>query len=163
MKCVTYKWFSFLAGMEYGDGLDVTDEDDYENWERGHNNSHGYPRLSDWTGSDWCTDERVSGNRTRSSSSGYRHYYTSACDLPRPPSVKAQAKESVSSRLFCLSCQVRWRHYDVMRFCRVQIYAILLFGFFFCNAFRILKEEPDYYKNQKKAKERLRRNGLRNR
>ncbi len=96
--------------MDYGGELDVAGEGvyEYDSWEHGHNNSHGYPRFSNWAGSDWCTDEGVSGNRTGSSSSGYRpppHYYSSACDLPRS-SVKVQAKESVRSRLFCLSCQV---------------------------------------------------------
>ncbi|XP_070785974.1 tetratricopeptide repeat protein 31-like isoform X2 [Enoplosus armatus] len=87
-----------LAGMEYGDELDVTGEEDYEydTWVRGHNNSHGYRRLSDWS-----SDRGFSGNHTRSSSSGYQprlHYYASACDLPRPPSVKVQAKESDTER-----------------------------------------------------------------
>ncbi|KAI3375779.1 hypothetical protein L3Q82_004072 [Scortum barcoo] len=86
-----------LAGMDYRDDLDVTDEDDYEydNWERGRNNSHGYPRLP-----DWVTDEVARGNRTRSSSSDYQslHYHTSFSDLPHPPSVKVQPKESDNER-----------------------------------------------------------------
>ncbi|XP_044041057.1 uncharacterized protein LOC122870731 isoform X2 [Siniperca chuatsi] len=87
-----------LLGMDYGDELDVTGEDDYEydNWVHGHNNSHGYPRLPDRR-----SDRGLSGNRTRSSSSGYQppqHYYTSACDLPHLPSVKVQGKESDTER-----------------------------------------------------------------
>lgn len=89
--------------MEYHDELDDTGEDDYgtDNWTHGHNNYPGYPRLSDRS-SD-------SGSRTRPSSSVYQlplHYYASSRGIPRPSPVKVQAKESVSSLLFCLSSQI---------------------------------------------------------
>lgn len=103
--------FSFLANMNCSDELDDMGEDDYEydRWVHGHNNSHGYPSFSDWT-----SDEGLSGNRTRSSSSVYHlppNYYSEACDRPCPPSVKAQAKESVSTLLFSHSCQLDDFHY----------------------------------------------------
>ncbi|XP_045920221.1 tetratricopeptide repeat protein 31-like isoform X2 [Micropterus dolomieu] len=88
-----------LLGMDYGDELDVTDEDDYkyDNWVHGHSNSHGYPRLSDRS-----SDRGLSGNHTRASRSGYQpplHYYTSACDLSRPLSeLKVKEKESDTER-----------------------------------------------------------------
>lgn len=81
--CQTYKTFSFVAQMDYGDELDVTGDDD-DDYEYGRNNSRGYQSLSDWS-----TRSRL-------------HYYNSTCDLPHMAPVKVQAKESVSSPLFCL-------------------------------------------------------------
>ncbi|XP_034413073.1 uncharacterized protein LOC117747744 isoform X2 [Cyclopterus lumpus] len=83
--------------MEYDDERDGTDEDGTDKWECGHSNFHGYPRLSE------KSSDRggLSGNHTRSSGSVYqlpRHYYTSSCELPGPPSVKIQPKESDSER-----------------------------------------------------------------
>lgn len=87
--------------MEYNDDddLDVSDDDDYEidNWVHSHNHFRGYPRLPD------KNDRGLSGNHTRSSSSVCQpplHYYTSSCERHHLPSVKVQAKESVSSLLF---------------------------------------------------------------
>lgn len=87
-----------IANMDYDDERGGKDEDDYGtgNWAHGHNNFHGYPRLSDRS-----SDRGSSGNHTRSSSSVYqlpRHYYASSCAVPHPPAVKVQAKESDSER-----------------------------------------------------------------
>ncbi|KAM9335480.1 uncharacterized protein ABDE67_020465 [Symphorus nematophorus] len=81
-----------LANMGYGDELNVPDEDDYNDDDWVDNNSHGCPRSS---------DRGLSGNQTRSSSSAYQfplHYYTGVRDLPLPPTVKVQAKESDTER-----------------------------------------------------------------
>lgn len=89
--------------MNYRDELDDAGEGDYEydRWVHGHNNSSGYRRHTD------TCDTELSGNRTRSSSSVYQlpvHYYRADFDHSCPPFIKAQAKESVSSLLFCHSC-----------------------------------------------------------
>ncbi|TNN85204.1 Tetratricopeptide repeat protein 31 [Liparis tanakae] len=74
-----------LIGMEYDDEQDDTDEDVTNTWERINSNLHGYPRLSD----------KRSGGEGLSGSAFQlpRHYYTSS-ELPGPPSVKIQPKES---------------------------------------------------------------------
>nr|XP_020467065.1 tetratricopeptide repeat protein 31-like isoform X1 [Monopterus albus] len=80
-----------LLDQEYNDDLDDYAIDSHVH---GHNHFHGYPRLSDMS-----RDIQLRGQHTRSSSFVCHptlHYYTSPCDLPRPPSVKVQAKESDS-------------------------------------------------------------------
>ncbi|XP_035531161.1 tetratricopeptide repeat protein 31-like [Morone saxatilis] len=85
-----------LAEMDYNDDLDDAGEDVYEDWrDRGHT-SHTYPRLSDRS-----SDKGLSGNHTRSPTSIYQvplRYYASARDVPHPPSVKDEAKESDTER-----------------------------------------------------------------
>ncbi|XP_040887022.1 tetratricopeptide repeat protein 31-like isoform X2 [Toxotes jaculatrix] len=85
-------------GMDYSNELDDTGEDDYEidNWVHGHNNFHGYSRVSDMS-----SDRRFRGPHTGSSSSFYQpplRYYSSVDDLPRPLCVKLPAKENDTER-----------------------------------------------------------------
>lgn len=96
--------FSFLANMDYSGELNITGKDDYgaDGWAHGRNNFHGYSRLSDRS-----SDRGLGGSRSRQSASVYQlplHYYASSREVPLPPSVKAPAKESVSSHVFYLSC-----------------------------------------------------------
>lgn len=100
--------FSFLAELDYSDDVEEVTADDidaYDDWVHGRNNSRRSQRLS-----DSGADRAFSGSSTRSSSSGYQlqpHCYTAGHDLPHTPSVKVQAKESVSSLSFFCCCQVR--------------------------------------------------------
>lgn len=86
--------------MNYSDDLDEVDYN-YDRWVHGHS-STGYGRHSDRS-----SDRELHGNRTRSSSSVYQlplHYYSAGFGRPCPPFIKVQAKESVSSLLFCQAC-----------------------------------------------------------
>ena len=78
--------------MGFHDTLDDSGDDEYDtdlgNWDRVHNNYSGY-RISDQLP---------------------LQYYASSLGVPRPSPVKVQAKESVSSPLFCLSSQMLSYH-----------------------------------------------------
>ncbi|XP_059211293.1 uncharacterized protein LOC131989931 isoform X2 [Centropristis striata] len=90
-------------GLVANIGYNDDDEEDTErhnygtdNWAHGHNNFHGYSRVSDNS-----SGRGLSGNRTRPSTNIYKlplHYYASSCEIPCPPSEKVQAKESDSER-----------------------------------------------------------------
>lgn len=83
-----------IAGMDYDDEQDVTDEDDYgtDNSAHGYDHFHEYPRLSDKSSARGL-------NHTRPSSSAHQlplHYSASSREPPHP--VTVQAKESDSER-----------------------------------------------------------------
>lgn len=83
--------------MEYDDEQDDTDEDVTDKWERITSNLHGYPRLS---------DKRSDGEGLSGSAYQLPRHYNTSSELPGPPSVKMQPKESVSSLLFYSSYQM---------------------------------------------------------
>ncbi|XP_054457324.1 uncharacterized protein LOC129093349 [Anoplopoma fimbria] len=81
-----------IAGVEYDDERDVTDEDE--------NGTCDWSHISSML-SDKSSNRGLSGSHTRSSSSVYqlpRDYYASSCELPYPASVKLPPKESDSER-----------------------------------------------------------------
>ncbi|XP_068444120.1 hsp70-Hsp90 organising protein-like [Clinocottus analis] len=81
---------------EINDELDGTDEDGSGQWARGRGHFHAYSRVTEKS-----SDGGLSGNHTRSSTSVYqlpRHYLSSSCGVPCPPSVKVESKESDSER-----------------------------------------------------------------